>query len=823
MPLLKSKPVSSASVSKTPSVSPKTMNAKSLKADALTKPFKHQEKSLKHDASTDIVFDTSDAGCVSADTEFLTASGWKRIDQYTEGDLVGQFHPETREVELVRPTGYVKKPCAEMIAISPVRGMSQRLSAEHRVLYYTPDGKHGVCSAQEYMAGVHQKGPDHFNRKFCTTFSVRTSTSLSLSDENIRLMVAVIADGFFGGATTRCVIRIRKFRKIARLRELLLMAGVQYNERICGGTDTDFHVFSFNAPRREKEYGPDWWEASQAQLEIVADELQHWDSAIDPRKSNGVRFSAFSAASAHFAQYAFSAAKRPASLDFAYRDRTAEGRGLMVEYVVYARAEDALIGPGRKEAISVVPNPEGYKYCFEVPTSFLLLRHNGYIFATGNTGKTAVRILAFAARRKKRGGCLLVLAPKSLLRTVWAADFKKFAPHLKVAVATADNRGDAFDEDVDVYVTNADAVKWLAKQPKGFFDKFSELVIDESTVFKHHTSQRSKAAVKVSKFFKHRVCMTATPNGNTICDVWHQVLLLDGGKRLGSSFYGFRNSVSIPTQVGRDKNALKWEDKEGAEEAVFGLLGDIVIRHKFEDCVDIPANHQYTVPYYLTPHHMKAYLEMLETCMLQIYGPIEKRAAARMKGIPLKPMASVSAIHAGSLAQKLLQISSGAVYESPDKYHVIDTGRYEMILDLIEARKHSLVFFLWKHQRDLLVSEAERRGITFAVIDGSVGERERADIVNRYQQGKYQTLFGHPKTMAHGYTLTKGTATIWSSPTYDLEIYTQGSKRQHRIGQTQKTETISVIADGTREQLVYDAMVTKNVRMTNLLDLFSTL
>ncbi|MCU9930978.1 hypothetical protein OFL77_26970, partial [Escherichia coli] len=87
-------------------------------------------------------------------------------------------------------------------------------------------------------------------------------------------------------------------------------------------------------------------------------------------------------------------------------------------------------------------------------------------------------------------------------------------------------------------------------------------------------------------------------------------------------------------------------------------------------------------------------------------------------------------------------------------YHVIDTGRYEMILDLVEARKHSLVFFLWKHQRDLLVSEAERRGITFAVIDGSVGERERADIVNRYQQGKYQTIFGKKKKRAHGYTLT---------------------------------------------------------------------
>jgi SNF2 family DNA or RNA helicase len=439
------------------------------------------------------------------------------------------------------------------------------------------------------------------------------------------------------------------------------------------------------------------------------------------------------------------------------------------------------------------------------------------------TGKTAVRIWAFAARRKKRGGCLLVLAPKSLLRTVWAADLKKFAPHLKIAVSTAGKHEMVFAEDADVYVTNADAVKWLSQQKKSFFDKFSDLVIDESTVYKHHTSQRSKAAARVAKHFKHRCCMTATPNSNTICDVWHQVLLLDDGKRLGPSFYAFRNSVSIPTQVGRDKNALQWTDKDGAEEAVFGLLSDIVIRHRFEDCVDIPSNHQYTMPYFLTPGHLKAYLEMQETQMLQIYGPVEKRVAARMKGVRLQPLSTVSAVHAGAMAQKLLQIASGAVYESPDKYHVIDHGRYEMILDLVQERKHSLTFFLWKHQRDLLLSEADRRGITYAVIDGSVGEQERADIVARYQRGAYQTLFGHPKTMAHGFTLTKGTATIWSSPTYDLEIFTQGSKRQHRIGQTQKTETIIVTAEDTIEKKVHDHMLAKNARMTNLLDLFSTL
>lgn len=392
-----------------------------------------------------------------------------------------------------------------------------------------------------------------------------------------------------------------------------------------------------------------------------------------------------------------------------------------------------------------------------------------------------------------------------------------------MAVSTAGKHEEVFDQQADVYVTNIDAVKWLAKQKKPFFARFSELVVDESTAYKHHSSQRSRAAAKISKFFQYRCCMTGTPNGNSITDIWHQVYLLDAGKRLGPSFYAFRNTVCTPKQVGQNANAIQWTDKEGAEEAVFGLLSDIVIRHKFEDCVDIPAMHQYSVPYQLGPKHRAAYDKMEEDCMLTIFGTPEERSVARLRGSKMVPKAAITAVHAGSLAQKLLQIASGAVYESPSKYHIIDHGRYEMILDLIEARKHSLTFFYWKHQRDLLLSEADRRDITYAVIDGDTPDREREDIVKRYQAGAYQTIFAHPKSAAHGLTLTKGTATIWPSPTYDLELFKQGSKRQHRMGQTQKTENIIVTAENTREEQVYKILADKNARMDNLLDLFSTL
>jgi hypothetical protein len=250
---------------------------------------------------------------------------------------------------------------------------------------------------------------------------------------------------------------------------------------------------------------------------------------------------------------------------------------------------------------------------------------------------------------------------------------------------------------------------------------------------------------------------------------------------------------------------VKWEDRPGAHEAVSILIKDMTIRHKFEECLSIPENFEYTMPYSMPPKQKKAYDQM---------------AVAEVAALPT---GVVSAINAAAVVTKLLQIASGAVYETSDKYHVIDRDRYEMILDLIEERQHSITFFLWKHQRDLLTEEARKRGVSYAVIDGTVPEKERTEIVRRYQQGLYKVLFAHPQSAAHGLTLTKGTTTIWASPTYNLEHFQQGNRRIYRAGQTQRTETIVVLAEDTCEQKVYDALMSKNTRMDTLLDLMKEL
>lgn len=421
------------------------------------------------------------------------------------------------------------------------------------------------------------------------------------------------------------------------------------------------------------------------------------------------------------------------------------------------------------------------------------------------TGKTFVRIVAFAERRRKRGGCALVLAPKSLLDTAWAADFKKFAPDMKVSVATAENREAAFAVDADAYITNVDAVKWLVKKPKAFFAKFSELIIDESTAFKHHTSQRSKAMAKIAKFFKRRACLTGTPTGNTITDIWHQVFILDGGQRLGPSFYAFRNSVAEPQQVGRKAEMVQWRDREGAEEAVFGLLTDIVVRHKLDECTDIPQQHIYPLEYKLAKKQRQAYDLLFETQLLHI-----------AKG-------KLTAVNASAVVTKLQQIASGAVYDNDRVVHTIDDNRAEVIMDLVEARPRALVFFLWDHQMQQLTAAADKRGLKFCVFDGNTPSAERNAQIQAYQRGEYDVVFAHPVTTAHGVTMTAGQSTIWASPTSNLEWFKQGNARQRRIGQKKKTEVIALVAKDTVEERIYhDMLMAKDRRMTSLLDLFAT-
>lgn len=435
---------------------------------------------------------------------------------------------------------------------------------------------------------------------------------------------------------------------------------------------------------------------------------------------------------------------------------------------------------------------------------FMRTRDNVLDASDPGTGKTRVQIELFAEHRRNGGGCALVIAPKSLLRSAWQEDFKKYAPHITVSVCAAPKREEGFKQIADVYVTNTDAAKWLADQPASFFRRFDTLIIDELSTFKHHTSQRSKAINKVKKYFQRRFGLCGTTNTNSITDLWNQMFILDDGQRLGTSFFKFRNATQVPQQTGPVANMMKWTDRPGIHEVVGDLIKDMTVRHKFEECLDVPDNFEYSIPYHLSKKQW------------EVYKTFAKHSMAALNSGDM-----ISAVNAASMATKLLQICSGTSYSGieGDELPVhIDDGRYELVADLVEQRDHTVVFFQWQHQKDFLIKEFEKRSITYTLIDGTVGDIARNDAVQAFQAGFFKVLLAQPASAAHGLTLTKGSATIWASPTYNLEHWLQGNRRVYRAGQTKKTETIVIIAPGTIEERVFERLTEKNARQMDMLE-----
>jgi len=446
-----------------------------------------------------------------------------------------------------------------------------------------------------------------------------------------------------------------------------------------------------------------------------------------------------------------------------------------------------------------------------------LLREQDRFFDTSDPGtaKTRPALAAFIERRTAGGKKCLVLAPKSILQPAWGNEIDKFFPGTSYMVAYATNRKKAFlDHDVDIYITNHDAAKWLLNTkniPKKYWDDFDTIIIDESTAYKHANTQRSKAAYGLAKKMQYRECMTGTPNPNSITELWHQVKLLDDGKALGTSFWKFRSIVCEPRQTGPSINHLTWEDKAGSEVVVYDRIDAFSIRHKFEECVDIPPNK--VTEYYID----------LPPALRKHYDSMVDMAATLLDSGQL-----LTAVHASAVHQKLMQIASGAVYTnllSPDSENphvVLDDGRYELVMDLAEAREQCVVAFNWRHQRLGLEKAATKRGRKYRIIDGTVLDKHRIEAVNLFQAGEIDDIYAHPQSGGHGLTLTKGTTTIWTSPTYNAEFYKQLNHRIYRSGQTRKTETIHIIARNTYDENVYAKLGKKLTSMQLLLDLLQT-
>ena len=421
-------------------------------------------------------------------------------------------------------------------------------------------------------------------------------------------------------------------------------------------------------------------------------------------------------------------------------------------------------------------------------------------------GKTVSTLTAFAdmlagfeARR------MLVIAPLRVARDVWDAEVAAWAhlKHLRVAkiIGNPKQRLAALEVTADVHTINREQVAWLVDQ----FVQGKKLIRpwlwdvvtpDESSGFRSQSSQRWKSLRRIRKLFTRCIELTGTPRPNGLGGLWAQIYLLDCGQRLGTTETAFKQKWFDPP---RFYEFGKWTPKPNAKREIKAAVADIVHCLREEDYLSLPPVMHNIIKVKLSDQAYAKYKRLERVSLMET-----------MMGN------KITAVNAGVLAGKLLQLANGAIYVNDEgAYELLHDAKIDALLELLDdVDGPALIAYNFRSDLDRMGMALDKfcraHGKTWDVL-------KTEESVRRWNAGGTDYLLLHPASAGHGLNLQhSGSETIiWFGLTYDAELYDQlnarltgGHRREgknivvHHLAAegTIDEQVIGIVADKRHEQ-----------------------
>lgn len=404
------------------------------------------------------------------------------------------------------------------------------------------------------------------------------------------------------------------------------------------------------------------------------------------------------------------------------------------------------------------------------------LPHLG-LFMEPGLGKTVTALTIISESPK---GKTLVIAPKRVAESVWAPECAKWKhlSSLKVVkiMGSPKQRFEALKSSSDVYVINVENVTWLVDNwPIGGFDY---LIVDESSRFKDPSTKRFKALKKVLKGFKRRIIATGTPTPQGYGDLWSQVGILDLGERLETSLTRFRDKYMYASERNRHTGVVyKWALNQGADSAINDRINDICFSLRAEDYLQLPS---------LTNLHHSI---TLDADVKRKYNELKKHMVAEIG------TEEITAPTAATLTNKLLQFTSGAIYNEAGEPVPIHETKLEFLESLLEeSSAPTLLFYHFKHSLNRI---KERFPEAVELSDGNI---------EAWRRGEIRLLVCHPQSGGIGLNLQCNVGElaqcVWYDLPYSSENYIQANARVYRQGQTKPVIIHHLLVEGSIDEQV---------------------
>ena len=446
-------------------------------------------------------------------------------------------------------------------------------------------------------------------------------------------------------------------------------------------------------------------------------------------------------------------------------------------------------------------NPHTYQTRLK---DFIISNRYAFLTVDMGLGKTATTLTAVRELLEDylEAERVLVIAPKSVAENTWTSECAKWdhLAHLRVSVVmgTEAQRIRALETPADLYVINRDNVVWLTEHLGNSWD-FDTVIVDESSSFKNPQARRFKALRKVRPRIRRMILLTGTPSPNGHMDLWAQMWLIDMGERLGRTLGSFRTKYFKP---GRSNGHVvyDWHLLPGAGDQISAKMQDVTVSLKAEDWLEVPDLIETDTHIALSPTESKAYRDFERDQLMSLDGK------------------DIEALTAAALANKLLQFTGGAMYDTEHGWHTTNDAKLRALEDLVETAGDEpvLVFYQYKHELERLQERFKPlQPVTFS------GEPE---ILKKWNEGSIRMLLCQPASVQYGLNMQEGGHIIvWYTPTWNLEQYQQANARLHRQGQTRPVLCYRLICDGTVDERVVKALTVKDNAQETLLRLIRDL
>lgn len=430
--------------------------------------------------------------------------------------------------------------------------------------------------------------------------------------------------------------------------------------------------------------------------------------------------------------------------------------------------------------------------------ALLTMNQRSYVLNSMGTGKTACAIWAFDYLLcNKLANKMLIVAPLSTLDFVWRAEVFSVCPHLRVAVlhGSKEKRLKLLAEDHDIYIINHDGVSVILKDLMAKTD-IDMMCIDEISKYRNNRSLKTKMMTKLAAKMTWAFGMTGSPTPKEPTDVYGQAKIITPD-RVPPFFNRFRESLMLKV------SNFKWVPKADSVEKAFDCLQPAV-RYTLDDVVELPELIEREIEVDMGKKQQNVYDKMvLHSRVLVANG-------------------DVTAVNAGALVNKLLQISTGYVYDSQRRVVALDNDkRLDRLVDDIDACSEKVIVFVpYIHALDGIMERLKKEHIDAVQVSGATPAGKRSQIFNLFQNTtKYKVIVAHPTCMSHGLTLTAATLVIWFSPVMSLETFEQANARIRRVGQKLK-QLIHMYVGSKIERKMYRMLRQRHNVQSKLLELF---